>query len=263
MRMDEHTHGTLRFWRESTPTHDIKFAAGKLQTPGTVDRQRDVVAQRAVSKGRGHDAGHLIAHQFGGPEAPYNLSIQNYQQNQGGGTYWDLEQRWAGPLKSGVGVDVTVREMSRKGEDRPYHRHVSWLETHKDSLVLGEIDFVNTVSPKGRVAEGVAFRIIWRNVSELFGVVSALRRNASQTEAATNMATIHKQNQIFTTIVGATLGSREGTLVLPRRSSGLSSTPNSSQTLRHIAIKATDSALWRHVECSRRLCREACFQETV
>jgi hypothetical protein len=33
--MDEHTHGTLRFWRESTPTHDIKFAAGKLQTPGT------------------------------------------------------------------------------------------------------------------------------------------------------------------------------------------------------------------------------------
>jgi len=43
MRMDEHTHGTLRFWRESTPTHDIKFAAGKLQTPGTVDRQRDVV----------------------------------------------------------------------------------------------------------------------------------------------------------------------------------------------------------------------------
>jgi hypothetical protein len=74
MRMDEHTHGTLRFWRESTPTHDIKFAACKLQTPGTVDRQRDVVAQRAVSKGRGDDAGHLIAHQFGGPEAPYNLS---------------------------------------------------------------------------------------------------------------------------------------------------------------------------------------------
>jgi RepB DNA-primase from phage plasmid len=53
------------------------------------------------------------------------------------------------------------------------------------------------------------------------------------------MAAIHKQNQIFTPIVGATLGSREGTLVLPRRSSGLSGTPNSSQTLRHIAIKAT------------------------
>jgi hypothetical protein len=46
----------------------------------------------------------------------------------------------------------------------------------------------------------VAFRIIWRNVSELFGVVSALRRNASQTEAATNMAAIHKQNQIFTSL---------------------------------------------------------------
>ena len=38
MRMDEHTRGTLRFWREATPTHDIKFAAAKLQTPGTVDR---------------------------------------------------------------------------------------------------------------------------------------------------------------------------------------------------------------------------------
>ena len=122
MRMDEHTHGTLRFWREATATHDIKFAAGKLQVPGAVDRQRDVVAQRAVSKGRGDDAGHLIAHQFGGPETPCNLSIQNYRQNQGGGTYWDLEQRWAHELKSGVAVDVTVREMSRKGEDRPYHR---------------------------------------------------------------------------------------------------------------------------------------------
>jgi hypothetical protein len=44
--------------------------------------------------------------------------------------------------------------------------------------------------------------------------MSALRRNASQTEVATNMAAIHKQNQIFTPIVGATLGSREGTLVL-------------------------------------------------
>jgi hypothetical protein len=80
MRMDEHAHGTLRFWREATATYDIKFAAG------SVDPQRDLAAQRAVSKGRG-DAGHLIAHQFGGPEAPYNLSIQNYRENQGEGTY--------------------------------------------------------------------------------------------------------------------------------------------------------------------------------
>ena len=89
---------------------------------------------------------------------------------------------------------------------------------------------------------GVTFRIR-PNVSELFGVVSALRRNASQTVAATNMAAIHKQNQIFTPIVGATLGSREGTLVLPRLSSGLSGTLNSSETLRHIAIKATDQGM--------------------
>ena len=155
MRLDELTHGNFRFWRETTATHDIKFAAGRLQVPGTMDSQRDLVAQRVVSKGRGDDAGHLIAHQFGGPEAPYNLSIQNYRQNQGGGTYWDLEQRWAKHLKNGVAIDVTVREMSRKGEDRPYHRHVTWLENHKDSLVLGELDFVNTMSPKGRKAEGI------------------------------------------------------------------------------------------------------------
>ena len=74
--------------------------------------------------------------------------------------------------------------------------------------------------------------------------MSALRPNASQTEAATNMAANHKQNQIFTPIVGATLGSREATLFLPGWSSGLSGTPNSPQTLRHIAIKATENA-WK------------------
>jgi hypothetical protein len=42
-----------------------------------------------------------------------------------------------------------------QGRRSPVHRHVSSLETHKDSLVLGEIDFVNTMSLKGRVAEGI------------------------------------------------------------------------------------------------------------
>jgi hypothetical protein len=45
--------------------------------------------------------------------------------------------------------------------------------------------------------------LYWRNFSELCGVVSALRRNGSQAVAATNVAAIHKQNQIFTPIVGA------------------------------------------------------------
>jgi hypothetical protein len=48
--MDEHTHGTLRSMREATPTHDIKVAAGKLQTPGTVDRHfRKISAPKARS----------------------------------------------------------------------------------------------------------------------------------------------------------------------------------------------------------------------
>jgi hypothetical protein len=88
MKMDEHTDGSLRLWREATASHDIKFAAGRLQARGSVDPQHDLAAQRAVSKDRGDDAGHLLARQFGGREAPYNLSIQNYRQNQGGGTYW-------------------------------------------------------------------------------------------------------------------------------------------------------------------------------
>ena len=50
--MDEHTHGTLRSMREATPTHDIKFAAGKLQTPGTVDRHfRKFPLQKRVLSG--------------------------------------------------------------------------------------------------------------------------------------------------------------------------------------------------------------------
>ena len=38
MRMGQHTRGTLHFWREATPRHEIEFAEGKLQTPGNVDR---------------------------------------------------------------------------------------------------------------------------------------------------------------------------------------------------------------------------------
>src|ERR1700722_5165691 len=48
--------------------------------------------------------------------------------------------------------------------------------------------------------------------------MSALRRNASQTEATTNMAAIHKQNQIFTPIVGATHG--RGGYLVPRATAG-------------------------------------------
>jgi hypothetical protein len=72
-------------------------------------------------------------------------------------------------------VDVTVREMSRKGEDRPYHRHVSWLETHKDSLVLGELDFVNTISPKGRAADGIP-KVEYATPAKVFDLPGVDRR---------------------------------------------------------------------------------------
>jgi hypothetical protein len=79
IRMEPCVSGAKRHPRTISNSRRAKF-----KRLGTVDRQRDVVAQRAVSKGRADDAGHLAAHQFGGPEAPY-VSIQNYQQNQGGG----------------------------------------------------------------------------------------------------------------------------------------------------------------------------------
>jgi hypothetical protein len=65
MRMDEHTRGTLRFWREATPTHDIKFAAGKLQTLGTVDRHfRKFPLQKRVP------SSHILRAVLGTPHGP-------------------------------------------------------------------------------------------------------------------------------------------------------------------------------------------------
>jgi DNA/RNA non-specific endonuclease/Zeta toxin len=148
-------YGSLRFWQEVTPSHTIKYAAGRLAAPGTQDAKRQLAAQRAVSRGTGDDAGHLIGHQFGGPEIPGNLSLQHHVQNQGGGTYWQLESQWAELLKNGVGVDVSVREMTRAGEDRPYHRHVAWVETHPTGKTEhSSIDFMNAESQRGRAAKG-------------------------------------------------------------------------------------------------------------
>jgi hypothetical protein len=58
--------------------------------------------------------------------------------------------------------------------------------------------------------------------SELFGVVSALRRNASRHEYGGYSQAESKY---------LPLGSREGTLVFPRRASRLSGMPNSPPTL--------------------------------
>jgi hypothetical protein len=77
---------------------------------------------------------------------------------------------------------------------------------------------------------GVMFRAIWR-----VGASTQREPDRSRHEYG---GYSQVESNVYP-IVGATLGSRERTLVLPRRSSGLSGMPNSSQTLRHIAIKGT------------------------
>jgi DNA/RNA non-specific endonuclease len=150
----ERTVNGFRFWSKTTNDHQIKYAAGKLQVPGTAGA-RDLKAQRAVSRGTGDDAGHLIGHQFGGPEIPGNLSLQHYGQNRGGGTFYDLEKRWAEKLQAGVSIDVEIREMTRAGEDRPYHRHVEWTEGVGPSQRREVADFMNAESQRGRLAKGI------------------------------------------------------------------------------------------------------------
>ncbi len=151
---DVETVNGFRFWTKTTPEAEVKFAAGKLQVPGSAG-PRDLAAQRAVSRGTGDDAGHLIGHQFGGPETPANLSLQHHAQNQGGGTYYNLEQRWAEKRLAGIEVDVEIRETKRVGDDRPFHRHVEWTEGAGQTLQYGELDFVNPESERVRTLKGI------------------------------------------------------------------------------------------------------------
>lgn len=176
---EERTVNGFRFWSKTTNDHQIKYAAGKLQAPGAAGA-RDLKAQRAVSRGTGDDAGHLIGHQFGGPEIPGNLSLQHYEQNRGGGTFYDLEKRWAEKLVAGVPVEVEIREMTRAGEDRPYHRHVQWTEGVGPSQRREVADFMNSESPRGRLAKGIA--------TELYAnsAVVELRPGAAERQAREN-----------------------------------------------------------------------------
>lgn len=149
-------HGPLRFWQEETADYTIKHAAGQLTVPDAkAIALRDLAAQRAVSRGTGDHAGHLIAHQFGGPEIAANLGLQNHIQNQGGGTYWQLEKQWAEALQHGITIDVHVQEMTRTGEDRAAYRNVEWAEIHPDGKTVREtLAFMNATSPRSREATG-------------------------------------------------------------------------------------------------------------
>lgn len=147
----------------------VKEASGRLGIPGKVKshRQASEKLQKKVSSGSGDDAGHLIGDQFGAPpgtqnlskaDAPLhaeNLSRQNWIQNEGGGTYHDLESRWSEQLQQGTGIEVRVRDYFPEGSNRPSFRTVEWTEIAPDGTKSQkQLDFMNTHTPDAPHRDG-------------------------------------------------------------------------------------------------------------
>lgn len=118
--------------------YKVKEAAGQLGRPGHVKVHRSKYQQSKVSSGSGDDAGHLIGDRFGPPGSTENLSRQNWMQNQGGGTFHDLENAWDAKLQRGVDIRVQVRDftpledaakVANPNHYRPLYRKVEWVET--------------------------------------------------------------------------------------------------------------------------------------
>lgn len=134
-----------------------KQVTGRLGVPGTVKTHRSKSAQTAVSGGTGDHAGHLVGDRFGAPGGAENLSRQNWKANSHG-TFYQLEDDWAKKLKDGTGIEVKVTDITRKGEDRPFMRHVEWTEIAPDGTRLSpqQLDFANTHTPLSRDKSGIA-----------------------------------------------------------------------------------------------------------
>jgi hypothetical protein len=114
----------------------IREAEGPLGIPGTVQNHGiPRKTQQSISGGSGDDAGHLIGGQFGAPSDARNLSKQNWRQNEGGGTWHDMERAWSEKLKSGTGIKVKVKEFTPEGSTRPLWREVEWQEIAPNGTV--------------------------------------------------------------------------------------------------------------------------------
>jgi hypothetical protein len=145
----------FRFRTYNIGSDTIKEASGRLGVPGTVMTHRNEAAQRLISEGIGEDAGHLIGNRFGAPGGIENLSPQNWQQNRYG-TFKKLENEWADKLNNGIGIEVTVKDVYKQGETRPWRRIVEWTEIHPNGgTTRGSLDFLNTHSAKSRDAQGI------------------------------------------------------------------------------------------------------------
>jgi hypothetical protein len=150
-------------FRYRTFTHNgntVKEAAGRLGVPGQVVQHRSRSAQRGVSGGTGDDAGHLIGNRFGASGGAENLSQQNWIQNQGGGTFHDLENAWDAALQSGTGIQVRVQDILRPGESRPFMRRAQWVEVDPaGNLTRHELVFANPHSVRSRDRQGIPSQV--------------------------------------------------------------------------------------------------------
>lgn len=132
-----------------------KIAEGPLGKPSEVEQHRSGYEQSKVSAGTGDDAGHLIGNIFGGSGGGENLSLQNWKANEFG-TFKKLENAFRSKLENGTKIDVKVTDVTRVGEERPYHRIVEWTETAPDGTVTkNKLDFANMHTPESRDAQGV------------------------------------------------------------------------------------------------------------
>lgn len=146
---------TFKFSKVTVGGKEVRTAEGVLGVPGKVINPISAKARKLVSSGTGDDAGHFIAGQFGGPGKVENLSLQNWVQNRGGGTWYDQEQRWADKLNEGYKVRVKVTEWAEVGK-RPHHRKAEWWYTHPDGKTThyDSLEFMNATTPKSRAATG-------------------------------------------------------------------------------------------------------------
>jgi hypothetical protein len=182
--------GALRFWQESAGNQTTKYAVGRLNAPGTDVFPRDLKQQRAVSRGTGYDAGHLIGHQFGGPEIPANLSLQNPTMNQGGGTWYMMESRWAESLAAGNAVSVAIREITRTDDPTFVYRNVEVVTTTpageitRESLAFLNPETERTLAIQGRVRETVPDG---GKILDLRPLLKANREATLQTEVAVKL----------------------------------------------------------------------------
>lgn len=145
-----------------------RSASGRLGIPGKVRDVRNRGAQRGISGGTGDDAGHLIGSRFGAPGGAENLTLQNRNVNRRsiqsvehvgrGGSYLDLENRWAKKLKEGWGIEVEVTDVIRHGDasGRPIARTVKWKEISPGGeRTEHTLDFLNPHSVSSRAAQNI------------------------------------------------------------------------------------------------------------